>query len=169
MSKRFLSMHDVQAQLLEIIRNLYVTNWRPDYIVGLSRGGLTPAVMLSQYLKIPMESLKVQLRDGGECETNCWIPEDLAAGKNILIVDDINDTGETIAWIKKDWYASTAGMWSQDEYNAAWSDRVQVAVLVNNLSSNQPVDFYGTEINKAEDDAWIVFPWEAWWQTPNSQ
>jgi uncharacterized protein len=165
MHKRFLSMTDIQAQLLEISRNLYANTWRPDYIVGLSRGGLTPAVMLSQYLKIPMETLKVQLCDGN-CETNCWMPEDLSESKKILIIDDINDTGNTIAWIKKDWYASTAGMWTQAEFDAVWASQVRIAVLVNNLSSNQSVDFFGTEINKAEDDAWIVFPWEAWWMTP---
>jgi hypothetical protein len=161
-------MTDIQAQLLEITRNLYAKRWHPDFIVGLSRGGLTPAVMLSQYLKIPMETLKVQLRDGN-CESNCWMPEDLAEGKRILIVDDINDTGETMTWIKEDWYASTAGMWSKEEFEAVWNTNIRVAVLVNNLSSNQSVDFFGAEINKAEDDAWIVFPWEAWWQTPNSQ
>lgn len=32
--------------------------WKPDYIVGLTRGGLVPAVYLSHYLNVPMETLK---------------------------------------------------------------------------------------------------------------
>jgi hypothetical protein len=42
---------------------------------------------------------------------------------------------------------------------------MSVAVLVDNLSSNcvREVDYCGLEINKAEDDVWVEFPYEEWW------
>ena len=51
-------------------------DWRPDYIVGLTRGGLIPAVWLSEYLDIPMHTLEVKLRDHSNTESNLWMAED---------------------------------------------------------------------------------------------
>jgi hypothetical protein len=43
-----------------------------------------------------------------------------------------------------------------------WGNNVKIAVLVDNLSSNfsRRVDYSAKEINKAEKDVWIVYPWE---------
>jgi hypoxanthine phosphoribosyltransferase len=83
---------------------MWKDRWVPDYVVGITRGGLTPANLISQYLDVPMETLKVSLREGSEsCETNCWMQEDALANRNILIVDDINDSGATLNWIRDDW------------------------------------------------------------------
>ena len=134
--------------------------WKPDYIVGLTRGGLIPAVYLSHYLDIPMETLKVSLRDNADTETNCWMSEDAFNGKNILIVDDINDTGATLDWIINDWQSSCLP--DDPKWLNVWGNTVKFAVLVDNLSSNfsRKVDYCAKEINKAEKDVWIVYPWE---------
>ena len=63
MSKRYYSNQDVEHQVHQILQGLANDNWRPDYIVGLTRGGLVPAVMMSQYLGVPMHTLNVSLRD----------------------------------------------------------------------------------------------------------
>ena len=45
---------------------------------------------------IRCEAPKVSLRDDDHgSESNAWMSEDAYNGKNILIVDDINDTGAT--------------------------------------------------------------------------
>ena len=140
-----------------IALDILKTDWRPDYIVGLTRGGLIPAVLLSHLLSVPMYTLKVQLRDGDrDTETNAWMPEDVTDGKNILIVDDINDTGDTLAWIRDDWEKSVF----KGDIAYHWHKRIRVAVLVNNLASNEQIDWCAMDINKAEDPNWIVFPWE---------
>ena len=129
--------------------------WKPDLIVGLTRGGLLLAVLLSHRFGIPMETLRVSLRDTLlPQETNQAIIDLAASGKHILIVDDINDTGETIAWIRNNWNENAEGK------TIAWAESVRIAVLVNNVTSAETVDYYGMEINKAVDPAWIVFPWE---------
>jgi uncharacterized protein len=158
--KIYYDWHQIERWSERIVLDLLKTDWRPDYIVGLTRGGLTPAVIMSHMLDIPMLSLDVSLRDGTLGPTsNCWIPEDVTNGKRILIVDDINDTGASLAWIRDDWHASVAGVPGVTK-DLWWHDRVKVAVIVNNLASAENVDFCATEINKDEDPRWVVFPWE---------
>jgi hypoxanthine phosphoribosyltransferase len=144
-----------------IVSQMYKDNWRPDYVVGLTRGGLIPAVVMSNVYHIPMETLKVSLRDSDtESESNLWMSEDAYNGKNILIVDDINDTGATLDWIINDWQSTCHP--SDEHWSNVWGNNVRFAVLIDNLSSNfsRTVDYSAKEINKAEKDVWIVYPWE---------
>jgi hypoxanthine phosphoribosyltransferase len=162
MKKIYYTWSDVESQTQEILRQIALSDWRPDYVVGLTRGGLTSANLISQYLEVPMECLKVSLRDGGQTESNCWMAEDAANGKNILIVDDINDTGATLAWIEKDWpEGNTMYNWAN-----VWNNNVRFAVLVNNEASKyKRIDYSCIDINKVEEPSWIVFPWEDWWKS----
>lgn len=174
--KRWLSHDDIKAQVLDLARQITASDWRPDYVVGLTRGGLLPAIMLSHWFGVCCETLKVSLRDdGGESESNCWMADDAygcatvdiqsqsnpTARKNILVVDDINDTGATIAWIKQDWTSSCRP--NDPAWQDIWHGNVRFAVLVNNMASDAAVDYAAMEINKAERDEWIEFPWENWW------
>jgi uncharacterized protein len=172
MKKIYHTWQDVESQTQEILRQMHLDNWHPDYVVGLTRGGLVPANLISQYLNIPMQTLKVSLRDGDEnaCESNLWMAEDAygisgRGGKNILIVDDINDSGATLNWIKKDW---SSGCFPKDKrWKKIWGQNVRVAVLVDNEASKSKlnVSYSAVDLNKAEQDVWIVFPWESWWQS----
>lgn len=156
-------------KLKKLVKNIVIsieaTNWRPDYIVGITRGGLLPATMLSHYFNIPMHSLDVSLSDANYApETNCWMSEDAEHGKNILIVDDINDQGSTINWILDDWSNSKYNVKANEWFDNVWNKNVRFAVVVDNLSSKSRVkmDYWGMEINKAIDPVWIEFPWENW-------
>ena len=169
MNKIYLTWRDVEHHTQEILRQIHVEAWRPDYVVGLTRGGLVPANLISQYLGCRMETLKVSLRDDTECESNLWMAEDafghnMEHPKNILIVDDINDTGATLNYIREDW---PSGCFPDNaRWTEVWGSNVRVAVLVDNESSKSeiPVSYSAVDINKAEQDSWIVFPWEEWWQ-----
>jgi hypoxanthine phosphoribosyltransferase len=186
MNKLILNDQKKNALISKICRDIALSGWRPNYIVGLTRGGLIPAVMISHYLNVPMHTLNISLRDGNVGpESNLWMAEDAFGNPNntvdfmledptklfeedttkqILIVDDINDTGATFNWIMEDW---PSGCFPDDPVweNDVWNNNVKFAVLVDNLSSNCKVkmDFVGMEINKAENDVWVDFPWEDWW------
>ena len=164
MKKVYVSWNDAQKQVQELVRQMWLDRWTPDYVVGITRGGLIPANLISQYLDCRMETLQVRLRDGveDECESNFWMAEDAANSKNILIVDDINDSGATLNWIKKDW---ESGIRAAD-WNAIWGSNVRIATLYDNETSKCAMDInYSAEIiNKHNDPQWIVFPWEEWWK-----
>src|SRR5210317_466556 len=105
--KVYYSWQDVEKMCVNIVTQMYKDNWKPDYIVGITRGGNVPATIISNMTGIRCESLKISLRDneGEGPESNLWMSEDAygyianpgpSAGpyhKNILVVDDINDTG----------------------------------------------------------------------------
>ena len=147
--KRYISQEEIKHCCLDIVSQMYKDNWRPDFIVGVTRGGLWPAMMLSHYLSIKMYTLDVRMRDGDEQEHCEWLINEATCGTNILIIDDINDTGETYTWIQNDW--------------AVMDNNLRFAALIDNVPSNFSVDYSSIEINKAEDPAWIVFPYEEWW------
>jgi hypoxanthine phosphoribosyltransferase len=158
-------------KLKKLVTNIVVgmeaSDWRPDYVVGVTRGGLLPATMISHYFNIPMHSLDVSLSNPNyESEHNCWMSEDAAAGKNILIVDDINDQGSTINWIIDDWSNAEYDPKAAEWFDRVWNKNVRFAVVVDNLSSKSKVkmDYWGMEINKAIDPSWIQFPYEEWWR-----
>lgn len=163
-----------------ICRQITIDGWKPDYIVGITRGGMIPAVMISHYFNIKCHALHVSLRDSLDNETNCWMSED-AYGydfdfnsenksnpekrKNILIVDDINDTGATINWIINDWEMSCLPG-EKAAWESIWNNNVRFATLVDNMSSQCEVkmDYSSLDINKAEESVWITFFYENWWE-----
>ena len=159
MNKVFYTWQQIDNSVNDIILQMFKDDWKPSCIVGLTRGGLTPAVMLSNKTGIPMHTLDVRLRDtfkNYEPESNSKLATQATKGKNILIVDDINDTGETLEWIYNDW----KGTWKNKESKTMWHDNVRVACITNNAGSCFEIDYSSVEINKIENPQWIVFPWE---------
>ena len=176
--KHYYSWQDVERACLNIALQMYNDNWRPDYIVGITRGGNIPATIISNMLNIRCEALKVSLRDDdSQSESNCWMSED-AFGyvpqeertaeyqrsdvynkKNILIVDDINDTGATFNWIKQDWQSNCLP--DDPNWDTVWGNNVRFATITENLASEfGEVNYSVHEVNKAEEDVWLVYPWE---------
>jgi len=175
--KHYYSWSDVERMCVSIVNQMYKDNWRPDYIVGITRGGNVPATIISNMTGIRCEALKVALRDDtSHLESNGWMAEDSfgyinkedrqesicsdpAKRKNILIIDDINDTGATFNWIKQDW---ASGCLPDDpHWKDIWGNNVRFAVLTENLSSEfDGVSYSCDEVNKAEEDVWLVYPWE---------
>ena len=179
MKKHYYTWQDVENACLDITLQMYKDKWCPDYIVGITRGGNVPATILSNMLGVRGEALKVSLRDAtGESESNCWMASDafgyvdeeerantksrwdIAKRKKILIVDDINDTGATFNWIKQDWPAGCLP--NEESWKTVWHNNVRFATITDNLSSdfNGTVDYSVHEVNKAEQDVWLVYPWE---------
>jgi len=162
MKKIYYTWPQVEGACLDLCRQMVQDKWYPDYIVGISRGGLVPANLISQYLDIPMATLMVSLRDGGIKVSDCGMSEDAYNGQNILVVDDINDQGSTIAWIKQDWQSSCLP--GETQWQKVWGQNVRFATLTNNLASKEDVDYTYWEVNKAEEDCWLVYPWEEFWK-----
>lgn len=135
----------------EVARKLEAESWVPDFLVGVGRGGLVPAAFLSHRLDIPMLSVDVSSGDADFCdELLVKLAGKTTGGRRILIIDDINDSGNTIESFR----AALAA-------HGCDGSCVRVAVLISNLRSPAAVDYWSRTIDRALDKRWFVFPWEA--------
>jgi hypoxanthine phosphoribosyltransferase len=150
------------ADLQEITRQAMLENFRPDTVVGIARGGIVPATMLSHYYDAPLLTLNLSLRDNkvhGVIDYASMRAE-LLNGHKMMIVDDICDSGATFAMIVENLENLTSKTAGKEHMK-----NLRSAVLWNNV--NQDVfepDYVGQEISRVEDGRWIIFPYEEWWK-----
>jgi len=125
--------------------------WRPDFIIGVGRGGLAPAVYLSHATGLPMLSVDYssQVKDFAD-EPLVKLAARTRAGERLLFLDDINDSGRTIAHLR----SALAAAGARD-------GAVRFATLIDNVSSAERVDYRARTIDRRETKDWFVFPWEA--------
>ena len=92
MKKQYISWEEVK-NLVDILHTSILQSGKKfDYICGIPRGGLIPAVMLSHKLNIPYH-LDI---------------DSYYVGEDYLYVDDICDSGKTLEDIASDQFKSTA-------------------------------------------------------------
>lgn len=144
--------HDRFLEEVEALaRQLETDSWKADFLVGIGRGGLVPACYLSHRTGLPLLTVD---HSSGEHGFGGELLDKLAAkirsGARILIVDDINDSGGTINFLR-----------AAIEEKIDRPDRLRVAVLVHNVRSKARAEYHGSEIDRARDKRWYVFPWEA--------
>lgn len=127
------------------------TAWRPDFIIGVGRGGLTPAVFLSHATGLPMLSVDYssRVKDFAD-EPLVKLARRTQAGERLLFLDDINDSGRTITHLRSALAAAAAAPGS-----------IRFATLIDNASSAERVDYRARTIDRRETKDWFVFPWEA--------
>jgi len=139
------------ADLEAVARRIEADDWRPDFLVGIGRGGLVPAAYLSHRTGIAMLSVDHSSGEPGFAdELLAKLAAKMRGGMNLLIVDDINDSGTTIAFLREA-IAAYGGI----------ADRMRIAVLITNVRSRAKADYWAEAIDRAEDKRWFVFPWEA--------
>jgi len=147
-NKQYFTMIQVRHALNQIAERMSDDKWKPDVIMGINRGGCIPGVYLSHKLGIPHEALDVRLRDHKAKPDLRNLEKAYAFQKKILIIDDINDTGETFLFIKN---------------NFGGEDRVKTACLIHNAPSKfDKLNYWCYTIDKNLHPTWVVFPWEEW-------
>jgi len=82
--KVFYSWEWLDKTVMELGETILSSNTNIEYIAGVPRGGLIPAVMLSHYMnkKFKPYNEVLEMTNGQR--------------KKVLVVDDISDTGETL-------------------------------------------------------------------------
>ena len=139
------AIHILAAKLVED------TEWKPDYIIGIGRGGLVPAVFLSHAIGLPTLSVdySIQVKDFAD-EPLVKLAARTREGERLLFLDDINDSGRTITHLRG--ALAAAG---------AVEGAVRFAMLIDNLSSAERIEYSARVIDRAVTKDWFVFPWEA--------
>jgi len=158
--KLFYTNENLKGDLLELTRQMANDNFRPDIIMGPGRGGYVPGVMLSHFYGVPFRGFEWQTRDGSVRDANVVynIVSDAMTTShrvNILLVDDINDTGTTLIGIVTEVFKPIGEF--------IYTGQFKVATLFNKEQSNfKGVDFTARTLT-IDDDPWIIFPYENWW------
>lgn len=110
-------------------------NYKPNLIIGVVRGGLVPATVLSYRLNVPLAATVRVYQN--VTQAYHLLPQDVGYYKHVLVVDDVSDSGATLKQIKE-----------------AWPAVKTLTIFVKPGTSFIP-DFY-----IAGTDVWINFPWE---------
>jgi hypoxanthine phosphoribosyltransferase len=137
--------------LQKLVDEIRASDFRPDSVVGISRGGLPPAIALSNLLEVPdfrilgiprnQSNSRYSERQAPRFEY--LVPDKPLTGRRLLLVDDIMGDGGTM-----DLAASL-----MRERGAA---EIRTVVVVWNVNGQGNVDHHAVAV-----DDWTVFPWEA--------
>lgn len=142
---------DFLAKVRVLARKVDAAGWEPEFVIGVGRGGLVPAVYLSHQLGLPMLSIDHSSKMPGFAdELLAKVAGMSAVGSRLLFVDDINDSGGTIEYIRQLLIDS-----------GCVDENLRFAVLINNTRSRAKADLWVDEIDRSQDKRWFVFPWEA--------
>ena len=153
MNKLWYNWHEMRRDVNTLCRDISLDKFDPNVIVGLSRGGLTPGVMMSHWMNKPFKPIKTALRDFPEWED--YLPR--KTDERVLILDDVCDSGITFTRIRE--YIQKNSL---KEINCD----IRFAVLWWNNEIEFEPNYYVNEIAKDSTNTWIHFPWESWWNAP---
>jgi hypoxanthine phosphoribosyltransferase len=127
------------------------SGYKIDIAVAIARGGLVPARILSDYLSIrDLTTIKVEhwgitATPSEEAVLKFPLCTDIR-DKNVLLVDDTTDTGDTLRV-------------SIDYLKSFEPKEIRTAVLIHKSRSAITPDYF---IRKVVKWKWIIFPWHVW-------
>lgn len=123
------------------------SNYKPDMLVGLSRGGLVPVRIMSDVLGInEVGVLGLSFYTGmGKKLNEPKITQELAidiSGKKILLIDDVADSGRSLIAAKE--YLLKKG-----------AKEIKIATI-----HYKPISLFKPDYFVQTTSAWIAYPWE---------
>ena len=133
-------------EMCDKLARIIKSGFKPDCIVGIGRGGLVPAVYLSDRLGVKkLYAFKIDYytgdKRGREPVVSQKPPLQLIRG-NVLLVDDVADTGETLMLAKK--------------LLEKHAKSIRIATLHYKPHSKLKPDFFVQETRR-----WIVYPYQS--------
>ena len=150
-----LSWTDVENIADELAQKIKASEFVPDYIVGVARGGLIPLYFLAKQLGV-RQILTVSARHYGKDGTPgdvsvTYLPDVGLHNKRVLLVDEMADSGGTLKEVSEAMLAKYDGIHLKT-----------ATIALDKTKSILPPDFYVIE----EDGDQIVFPWDPWEPLP---
>jgi hypoxanthine phosphoribosyltransferase len=155
----------------ELAKRILMSGWKPDAVIGLYRGGIFPAIVIEDYLrsnniKTFHFPLHCQSYDANAAESTSsdvkvvdfpeYIIATMPEWKNVLIVDDICDTGKTLEAVKAKLLSYSPTTAEYDCNYNPYDIRTACLIWKPAVCSTSPTWW----IKEAAADEWIVFPHE---------
>lgn len=146
MSKRHVSYEDLEKMCVLLAEKIQHSNYKPDMIVSVTRGGLLSAYFLADLLGIKtIETINLTSYE----DEKAGIIKDLTKFEKdfsdctCLIVDDLVDSGHSMQYILAHYKFSP--------------NQVKIATIFAKEKANLMPDFFVEKVSAAD---WIVFPYE---------
>jgi len=139
--------NQIYEMLLNLAEKIRKNNFKPDIIVGVSRGGWPPARVLSDLMgNSNLANVRAEFYLGvAETKEEPVLTQPVSmevAGKKVLVVDEVADTGKSLKLVKEHIIEKGA-------------TEVKIATVYYKPWSIVKPDYY-----ERETSCWIVFPWE---------
>jgi hypoxanthine phosphoribosyltransferase len=138
---------EIYQMLLDLAQQIRKDQYKPDIIVGVSRGGWPPARVMSDLLQNPnLANMKVEFyKDIGVRNKKPRITQPVTmevVGKRVLVVDDVSDTGQSLRIVA-------------NHLRRKPVKELRVCTIYMKPQSIFRPDYYARTTRK-----WIIFPWE---------
>ena len=142
-----LSWDDIEKLTKKLAEKIKKSRFKFDWIVGISRGGLVPARIISDYFDCPrLAVMRVEFyKSVGKTRDFPRITQPLQVrikGKNVLVVDDVADTGRSL-------------IVADDHIKRKGAKEIKIATL-----HYKPVSIFKPDFYVEKTNAWIIYPWE---------
>lgn len=151
------SLNDVLFDTIRMCQIIQTSGINITHILGVARGGLIPAVIMSHNLKKPMIPVCYSGSDGAGDDkqfTEIEVLPDFEKTDKILIVDDICDSGDTLTKMVKYYKRQKIEVYTAVlYYKDNWPQKD-----ANESSHGYIPTFYMNRIGPLAQ--WVVFPWE---------
>jgi hypoxanthine phosphoribosyltransferase len=137
----------VYAMLLSQAARMRKDHFKPDVILGVSRGGWVPARIHSDLLEnSTLATIRTECYIGvGKAKAEPVLTQPLSMpldGKTVLVVDDVADTGRSLKLVK-------------EQVMQKGAQEVRVATLFR-----KPWSVVKPDYCERETKLWVVFPWD---------
>jgi len=141
------SWDQIYKLLLNLTSKIRKNGFKPDIIIGVSRGGWPPARVMSDLLENPkLANVATEFYvDVAETKGEPVITQPVSVSvkrKKLLVVDDVADTGESLRLVRS----------HLEEQGAT---EVKTATIYYKPWSVIIPDYY-----EKETSSWVIFPWE---------
>lgn len=137
----------IYEMLIDLALRIKESGFKPDLIVGVSRGGWAPGRILSDLLEnTHTANLKIEFYVGiGKTARKPVVTQEITediSDKKVLVVDDVSDTGESLQV-------------ALDHVRKKGAASVRSVTVYYKPHSKLKPDFFASSTSD-----WIIFPWE---------
>ena len=91
MKRIYFKIEEMIDSIRNISEQLTKSNFDPEVIISINRGGCIPGIYLSHYINKPHEVINLELRDSNKEPDLISIYEKMKEFTSALIIDDINE------------------------------------------------------------------------------